>query len=132
MRVLVYGSLKKRGLLSTYLENSKYIDTIEVTIPDMAMYPVIGPKGNYSYPAILDNVDQKPIIGEIYEISKTTLKYLDMAEGYPNYYQRFELDLGKEYGKVWVYYLLDHKLCDLTKPIKEWDVSYEQNHTFAS
>lgn len=133
MKVLVYGTLKKGGELSYYLSQSKYLYTVEITIPNVAMYRVAASVG-FGYPALVVGEETKPFVGEIYEIDDETLYNLDVAEGYPRFYQREEIDLGEKYGKVLLYYLpsdLAKEACDLTRPINNWSVKHGKDHTFS-
>ncbi len=54
------------------------------------------------FPAcVQDNNSEKTILGEVWQATDETLKRLDRLEGYPNFYDRVEVDTFA--GKAWIY-----------------------------
>lgn len=58
-----------------------------------------------AFPGITLN-GNTPITIEVYEIDDFTLVRLDSLEGFPNFYNRMQINT--EFGSVWIYYLDDN------------------------
>jgi gamma-glutamylcyclotransferase (GGCT)/AIG2-like uncharacterized protein YtfP len=86
LNLFVYGTLRKKDIRSSFLENSKYLGEF-VTQPKYSLYNL------GSFPAITKDGDTA-IIGEVYEIADAdTLRQIDLIEGHPNFYTRLPIDL---------------------------------------
>jgi len=98
-KVFVYGTLKKdnstRGLNlwsdATYVGDAVTHD--QFNLWDMGSFPAVTLKGNAS------------ISGEVWEVSDEVFESLDRIEGYPEFYERTEIETA--YGKAWMYYIPD-------------------------
>ena len=93
--VLVYGSLR-RGLHNHYLlEHTLFVGNIKTpalwTLYDLGAFPAVVPGGNTA------------ITGEVYQVDDATFAELDLLEGYPDFYQRRQIDT--DLGLLWIYYL---------------------------
>lgn len=118
--IFVYGSLRK-GLINhqTMINvGAKYIDNFET----VDKYYMIGLKSK-AYPYVIKenigyNLIPGPIYGEVYEISKEGLSYLDRLEGHPTNYLRKEISVfnGKYYKNVYMY-ILENK--EMIKEIRD-------------
>lgn len=81
-RVFVYGTLKKNGRLSFYLNNQKFLGSFK-TAPRYRMYNISW------FPGIKEDDDEgKELEGELYEVDADCLAVLDRVEGAPNLYER--------------------------------------------
>ena len=86
MNLFVYGTLRKKDIRSSFLENSKYLGEF-VTQPKYSLYNL------GSFPAITKDGDTA-IVGEVYEINDAdTLYQIDLIEGHPNFYTRLPIDI---------------------------------------
>ena len=92
MKVIVYGTLKKGGLFSGYMEDSEYVKDVVVT--GFKMYD-----SKVGYPFVVESKEDECIQGEEYKIDSETLKKLDIVEGTQSgLYKR--LDLRKVKKKI--------------------------------
>lgn len=95
-RVFVYGSLRKGGYNSFLLRDSEFIKTVktkdEMSLWDLGTFPAVS-----FHPVV-------QIVGEVYEVNKETLQRLDSLEGYPNFYDRTQIELD-DGSKAWIYFL---------------------------
>ena len=73
-KVIVYGTLKKGGRLSTYLKDAKFIE--DVIVAGFKMYDT-----KSGFPFIEVSGKEDTISGELYEVDYTTLETLDYIEG---------------------------------------------------
>lgn len=97
--VFVYGSLKAGYHNHNTLANSPLIST-GTTEPNYQMISF------GSFPALIEG--DKAYEGEIYEVDNNTLQQLDYLEGYPDFYNRSQVDIELPNGdvqKCWVYVL---------------------------
>lgn len=97
--VFVYGTLK-RG----HGNHRVMIPSGGEYLGDHVTKPVYNMFTNSSYPAITKG-GTTPITGEVYLVEDMTP--LDRLEGYPNFYNREEIDTP--YGKAWVYFIPDDR-----------------------
>ena len=99
-KVFVYGTLKLGEVNSYLLASSKFLGKA-TSLFDMAMT-----NGAGSYPYCYgEHPDGCEIEGELYQVTDTVLKTLDILEGYPTHYTRkehlFIADSGVE--TAWIY-----------------------------
>ncbi len=96
-RVFVYGTLLKNEYNNDrFLQNaeSKLIGHAEVTGFAMHNY------GNFPGAWYSQNAEQI-IVGEVWEVSPEIFSRLDRLEGYPNFYDRVQVQTG--HGIAWIY-----------------------------
>ena len=74
MRIIVYGTLKKGGALSSYMFDSEYVG--KHTVTGFKMYDT-----GFGYPFIARSGKDDFIQGEEYKIDSLLLRKLDMVEG---------------------------------------------------
>lgn len=106
-RVFVYGTLKSDQRSNSLLRDSKILSkgisksTFRVFSKGFPM-AVFDPSGH-------------PLAGEVYEVSSEVLKDLDFYEGYPDFYDRKEIDVDTPSGLVqaFMYFLGSRYLEDL-------------------
>ena len=97
-RVFVYGTLKSgnttRGL-NMFPDAEKVGNAVTsdsaYSLYDLGSFPAVGLKGN------------NKISGEVWEVDDETFAMLDSIEGYPNFYNRKQIQTSQ--GKAWVYYI---------------------------
>lgn len=99
--VFVYGTLKtpygNNALLqSATLVGRAQTEQADYTLVDLGAFPAVHFGG------------KEAIIGELYtDIDALTAENLDRLEGYPNFYDRKEVDVRSENGelvKAWMYF----------------------------
>ena len=99
--VFVYGSLKTGGYNSCLMVGSEFIGRAHMCRKYLMVS--LGP-----FPGLLYNHDAKvPASGEVYKVSKKTLKRLDQLEGHPNFCRRKRVWVNLGGGKkvrCWVYF----------------------------
>jgi len=103
MRVFVYGSLKRGKKLHSLLENAKFLGEA-ITCNK---YPMILSKSKW-YPYLIEKKGVGyNIKGEVYEVSPSLLKKLDIIEETPFYYYRKKIPicLNKKRILAWVYFV---------------------------
>lgn len=97
MKVAVYGSLRQGFGNHQLLQDSEFLGTMitqnEWTMYSLGGFPGIVPKGEIS------------ILTEVYEVNDEIFQRLDRLEGYPEFYNRQEIETP--YGQAWIYYLED-------------------------
>jgi gamma-glutamylcyclotransferase (GGCT)/AIG2-like uncharacterized protein YtfP len=102
--LFVYGTLKQGSYNNAMLCGSKFVGRA-VTKPSLNIKSV-------SVPIVVtpftDDMRKtaKPIIGEVYKISKKTLRIVDILEGHPELYKRFIIDVELEGDTVEAYIYL--------------------------
>ena len=93
--VAVYGSLRKSLGNHRLLEQAKFLGTDE--IPNFIMYSLGG------FPYIRPTPTDSTIHIEVYSVTDEEFARLDRLEGYPNFYDRKQVDTA--YGKAWIYFI---------------------------
>ena len=103
--VFVYGTLKSGRRNFGYLADASFLGyhatAAEFTLFDFGSYPAVHHAGKDS------------ISGEIYRVNNEVLGCIDALEGYPEFFQRIEID--SDYGPVWMY-VVCAELC-VHKPV---------------
>lgn len=98
--VFVYGTLMAGYHNHYYLETSKWVDYAK-TVKDYSLF-------ESGIPFVYEDLNITTITGEVYEVSKSVMYYLDMLEGHPDAYKRKQIDvkLGftNEVVKAWIYF----------------------------
>jgi gamma-glutamylcyclotransferase (GGCT)/AIG2-like uncharacterized protein YtfP len=94
--ICVYGTLRRGHGNHRILENSEFLGEFRTengyTMISLGGFPGL----------LLDGKDS--IVCEVFKVdNKSTAQRLDMLEGYPNFYNRTQIDTP--WGKAWVYYL---------------------------
>lgn len=97
VKVFVYGSLKKGFHNSELIEDGTFIG--EFKTKDYFKMLDLG-----SYPAVYFDEKGFRVTGELYEIDDDILRQLDYLEGYPNFYDRQEIELLNTDEKAIIYY----------------------------
>lgn len=101
--VFVYGTLKFGYSNSSFLTNAKIIGR-GITKDKFSLY--VG-----SLPYLTSEMIHQ-VKGEVYEVSKQRLAYLDSLEGHPNFYKRWKIKIKLENNKTvtcWTYFFNDYK-----------------------
>ena len=96
MKVFVYGTLKRGGVLHNSLKDCKYlgVDKIEnFTMFELGWYPAVVPT--------LDS--RESIYGEVYEIDDKILSELDAIEGKGTLYDRVKINTRFGVAMMYVY-----------------------------
>lgn len=117
--VLVYGSLREGFGNHRLLHGSTKLGEIN-TEPKFTMYslggfPGVVPSGNTS------------IKGEVYSVSESTLRRLDQLEGYPHFYDKFNLET--KFGPAVMYILSDEFLSTRSRVFQEVQSGDWANYT---
>ena len=99
-KVFVYGTLKSGGRVRG-LDQFDGASVVGEAVTSDALYSLFDLG---SFPCVCLNGNQH-VKGEVWEIDAETLKILDAIEGYPDFYNRKEIDTTQ--GKVWIYYIPD-------------------------
>lgn len=95
MKVFVYGTLRKGEGNHHILMNSACIEQ-EDEVESFTLYKV-----NPHYPAAVPRlIPGYSIKGEVYGIDEFTLERLDRLEGYPNLYDRVEVETKKGHRAI--------------------------------
>lgn len=102
--LFVYGTLKRGSHNNIMLNRAKFLGRA-VTKPRLNIKSVGVP---IVVTPITDKMKEaaKPIIGEVYKISKRILKAVDYLEGHPDLYKRFQIDIELEKNTVKAYIYL--------------------------
>ncbi len=97
-KVFVYGTLKRgnnvRGLDSW--GDADFVGDAVTSLPhfslhDLGMFPAVSKDGD------------DHIAGEVWTVSDDILDSLDRIEGYPDFYNRMQVDTT--HGRAWMYYI---------------------------
>ena len=92
--LFVYGTLKQDNYNNIILGRSKFlgrgVTKIKLNIKSVGIPIVVAP--------FTDSMREmaKPIIGEVYKVSKGTIAKIDVLEGHPDLYKRFLIDVEIE------------------------------------
>jgi gamma-glutamylcyclotransferase (GGCT)/AIG2-like uncharacterized protein YtfP len=111
MKVFVYGTLKRGFRNHFYLSEAEYL----------GRYRTCESYGFYDfgdYPAATLDGDQA-IGGEVFQILPEHLSALDILEGYPDFYQRIEIET--EYGVAWMYIVKEQLCFGKSKLSDDWN-----------
>lgn len=109
IKVAVYGTLKIGGALHGNMKSINAVFNEKKVIPGFKMYD-LGP-----FPAVVKD-DVSEISVEIYNINEEGLARLDRVEGYPNFYNRMQLEDGS-----WIYFM------DKSKVSSDWTIIKDGN-----
>lgn len=89
--MFVYGTLKRGSHNNIMLGKSKFLGRAVtkpgLNIKSIGIPIVVAPFSDAMKKAA------KPIIGEVYKVSKRTINIVDVLEGHPNLYKRFLIDI---------------------------------------
>lgn len=111
IRVFVYGTLKSgRGNNRWYLSDSTLHGHARLD-GDWRMVDLGG------FPAVLECYKEElrtPVCGEVWLVSKDTLRELDRLEGYPEFYKRRPVVTA--HGPAWMYFMAENAI---TAPVVE-------------
>lgn len=101
LNIFVYGTLKSGyGNHDVFLGGIEHKDAVTVE----EKYSL---KSNGFFPAMFDT-GVKRVIGEVYNVSPTVMKRIDMLEGNGHFYERKEIPVLTEDGeeiKAWAYFM---------------------------
>lgn len=101
--IFVYGTLKQGSHNNSILTNSKFVGRAvtekNLNIKSMGIPIVMMPSTD-----TMENT-AKPIIGEVYKVSKKTMNNVDILEGHPDLYKRIIIDvkIENEIHKAYIY-----------------------------
>lgn len=122
-KVFVYGTLRKGfGAHNLFMEGTEFVreDRISGTMYALGGFPGVKLGGADHF------VTEGPkVVGEVYQINDDeTPKRLDSYEGYPNLYDRKQVET--ESGELaWVYEINPPQLPDRIIPSGDWSKQYE-------
>lgn len=94
--VAVYGSLRKTLHNSRLLKEADYLGTTTIKnfkLLSMGSFPCITPSTQEDYETVV----------EVYSVTPEEFRRLDSLEGYPNFYDRREVDT--QFGPAWIYFI---------------------------
>jgi len=94
--ILVYGSLRQGMGNHGLLADSEFLG--EYNFEDN--YVMLDWGG---FPALTPSEEIYPIVGEVYKVDEATYRRVEMLEGYPNFYDRIEVNTP--YGKAGMYFV---------------------------
>ena len=98
-KLFVYGTLKRGFGNHHYLKTERYIGRA-VTKEKYALYEA-------GIPCVVKNRPVCRIKGEVYEVTKETLRNIDLLEGHPFCYRREKIPVILENGtriEAWIYF----------------------------
>jgi len=98
-KVFVYGTLKTGGAI----RGLDSFGTSTIVGKATTQYPDFDMADLGAFPAV--TAGEKYISGEVWEVDDDTLEHLDAIEGYPNFYNRKQVDTTQ--GRAWMYYIAD-------------------------
>lgn len=101
--MFVYGTLKQGSHNNSILTNSKFVGRA-VTEKNLNIKSIGIPVVMMPSTDTMKNI-AKPIIGEVYKVSKRTIKTIDILEGHPNLYKRtiMSVKIKNEIHKAYIY-----------------------------
>ena len=99
-RLFVYGTLRKGCGNHRRLDKSKYVG-IRKTAPGFSLLCLNG------LPIMVRSAGDSRVTGEMYEVTPTTMKRLDILEGHPDFYTREEIHLEDGTGAQAYLFLTD-------------------------
>jgi len=101
--MFVYGTLKQGNCNNSILASSKFIGRA-VTKESLNIKSVGVPIVVMPFTNAMRNT-AKPIIGEVYEVPKRTVRIIDVLEGHPELYKRtmIDIELKGEIYKAYIY-----------------------------
>ena len=120
-RVFVYGTLKSGGSirgLDLYGDHSSIVGKAKTKYPDYTMIDL------GSFPGVL-RTGTDYIQGEVWEVSQALADEIDGIEGYPHFYDKFEIDTSQ--GKAWMYYLEGPEYTELADKIATQSITTTNN-----
>ena len=101
MKLFVYGTLKKGGGNYKFLKDSKFIQHYKLKnyiLFDLGYgFPYMIPSDNPYRPT------EESVYGEVYEVDKNIIKYIDRLEGHPNHYRRTLCNYKDEVASMYIY-----------------------------
>ena len=114
--VLVYGTLRKGGYNHGLMGEAEILANLKLTGFSMVS---LG-----SYPAVyMNNQAEKAIHAELNLVDEATFARLDQLEGYPDFYNRSQIEVKLTSGKqvkAWIYHMSQEELSD-KEPVEEGD-----------
>jgi len=111
-KIFCYGTLKRGGHFhKQHLSGSTFLGECE-TSDNYSLY--IG-----RWPFLIEEKSDKPVKGELYEVTDAILTALDYLEGSPDFYKRKKIEISGEQD-VWGYIFPKDGL-DLGKLRKEYN-----------
>ena len=88
MLVFTYGTLKRGKPLSGWMKNAEFISDGFTSKVKLFL-----PNDKFPYPFCVTSDDSSGVFGEVYKIDEKQLEVLDMVEGYPDMYDRIEIEV---------------------------------------
>jgi gamma-glutamylcyclotransferase (GGCT)/AIG2-like uncharacterized protein YtfP len=114
IRVFVYGTLKKGHGNHRLLAQSKFLGRCVLH----GKHRLVSLGGFPGLVATPNDEADRPVSGEVYQVTEEVLQSLDFLEGHPRFYERQKL--STPYKNAWAYYLPESYLskgypeCQLT------------------
>jgi gamma-glutamylcyclotransferase (GGCT)/AIG2-like uncharacterized protein YtfP len=95
--LFVYGTLRRGGVRHGPLARQRFLGEFR-TRPMYALYDL------GSYPGLVAADEGQVVSGELYEVERALLEYLDRVEGAPGWFALEPIDLEDHPGEVWAYF----------------------------
>ena len=87
-RIFVYGTLRKGSFNNWRLDNQTYVGQATTADPFYMVRTKSGTQPFISAEQIFPDTEPCRIVGDVYEVSPTTLAQLDLLEGHPTMFVR--------------------------------------------
>lgn len=104
--VLVYGTLRQGGYNHSLMGEAEFLASLKLSGFTMVS---LG-----SYPAVyLDAQAEEAIYAELYTVDAATFARLDRLEGYPEFYNRSQVEVSLVNGQqvnAWIYHMTKEEL----------------------
>jgi len=95
--VFVYGTLMRGHYNHSLLLDNSAVYVDDYTVVDGYKMHSLG-----AFPAVVPEEEEStPVFGELFYVNDVGLQQLDMLEGYPNFYNRVQVNTL--YGPAWMY-----------------------------
>ena len=105
--ILVYGTLKTGNRNENYMRTSRLIGKAETVEWNFALFELDSLRSgmNYAFPGVVELPGltvNKPIVGELYEVNRETLRVMDIHEGTDPARPFRKKNVGYYRRRVWV------------------------------
>jgi gamma-glutamylcyclotransferase (GGCT)/AIG2-like uncharacterized protein YtfP len=95
--LFVYGTLQRGGVRHGPLARQRFLGEYR-TRPRYALYDL------GTYPGLVASDEGQVVAGELYEVERSLLVYLDGVEGAPSWFALGPIDLEESPGQAWAYF----------------------------
>jgi gamma-glutamylaminecyclotransferase len=123
IKVFVYGTLKA-GYGNNRLLDNESSDLIGKAV--LLTPAILACNGSFPYLSLIGTSSRKGwVLGEVYQVSEEVMRTLDSLEGYPDFYNRSEMDCliiedAPKIVKCWVYHVDLSSDAYVTQPGLSW------------